>query len=247
MRRPLAYARGPVAVLGRNYFEVGEGAARCIPYPEADQSLLAVAQLIDHQAGFFGVIDEDAHFRTRDDNARVKPCVRVRRRAEGLLVFLRLFRSQLLPGVGWMRDVLDGVNASGRVFSLEVERAKVDRVISLFIQPVKDDAYEALPLNVLAPDVKLDGAIGEFESFQIREAVAGAFAHPNAFLVVDGAQAAVEDLQALTFGKRGQIRLYGFLLTENAGNRRESHCAGERRNYKITSIHRFPFGSNDCC
>src|SRR5262245_56544619 len=146
-----------------------------------------------------------------------------------------------------MRDVLDGVDTSGRVFSLEVERAKVDRVISLFIQPMKGDAYEALPLNVLALDVKFDGAVGELNTFQVRDAVAGSFAQPDAFLVVDGAQAAVEDLQALTFGKRGQIRLYGFLLTEGAGNRRESHCTGERRNYKITSIHRFPFGTDDCC
>src|SRR5215510_7491208 len=238
MGQPLAYARGIATALDRNHFEVGEVPARSIPGPQADQSLLAVAQLFDHQAGFFRVIDEDAHFRTRDYDASVKPAVRVRYGVDCLLVLPRLFRSQLLPGVSRMRDVLDSADASGRVFSFEVERAEVDHVISLFIQPVKYDADEALLLNVLAPDINLDGAVGELNTFQIRNAVARAFAQ--------NAQAPVEDFQAFTFGKRRQIRLDGFLLSENAGSRGEFHYAGERRNHKITSIHIFPFGFGDC-
>src|SRR5262249_20396012 len=122
-------------------------------------------------------------------------------------------------------------------------RAEVDRVISLLIQPVKCDADEALLLNVLAPDIDLDGAVGELNPFQIRDAVAETFAQTNPFLVVEGAQAALEDSQAFTFSKRGQIRLDGFRLSENAGSRGEFHYTSERRNYKFTSVHSSPFHS----
>src|SRR5262245_21343259 len=98
-----------------------------------------------------------------------------------LLVLSGMLRSQLLPCVGRMRDVLDGAETSGRVLGLEVERAEVDHVISRFIQSMKCDAHEALLLNVLAPDINLDCAVGELDPFQEREAVAGAFAQANAF------------------------------------------------------------------
>jgi hypothetical protein len=59
---------------------------------------------------------------------------------------------------------LDGAHPSGRVFRFEVERAKVDCIISLAIHPVKNHAYEALPLYVLAAHLYFNCAIAELNS-----------------------------------------------------------------------------------
>src|SRR5438874_11577109 len=49
--------------------EVGKVATGVVPDPQTDSSLLAVAQLIHHQAWFFRLINEEAHLRTRNDDA----------------------------------------------------------------------------------------------------------------------------------------------------------------------------------
>jgi hypothetical protein len=63
--------------------------------------------------------------------------------------------------MGGMRDVLYGADASCCIFSPEVERTEVDRVISRSINAVKSNTSEALLLNVFALDIKLDRAVGE--------------------------------------------------------------------------------------
>ena len=71
-----------------------------------------------------------------------------------------------------MRDVLYGADASCRVFSPEVERTEIDRVISRSIDAMKSNTDEALLLNVLAFDIKLDGTVGELNPLQVRYPVA---------------------------------------------------------------------------
>src|SRR2546429_9702545 len=69
----------PVGALVGNDLQVREVPAGPVPYPQADQSRRAVAQLGDHQTGLFRVADEDAHLGTRDDDAHMEPSVGVRR------------------------------------------------------------------------------------------------------------------------------------------------------------------------
>ena len=64
--------------LGGNDLEVGEISAGGIAHPDSDQALLAVAQLVDGQAGFFRIADKDAHLRARDNHAGMEPGVRIR-------------------------------------------------------------------------------------------------------------------------------------------------------------------------
>src|SRR5438093_13601879 len=86
---------------------------------------------------------------------------------------------QLLPRVGRVGDVLDGADASCRVFRPEVERAEVDRVIGHAIEPVKSQADEALLRDVLASDIKLNRAVGKLNPFQVGHSVTGAFVEMN--------------------------------------------------------------------
>jgi hypothetical protein len=81
-----------------------------------------------------------------------------------------------------MSDVLDGAEASGRVFGLIVERTEIDCVISLFIQSVKSYAKEALLLNILALNIKLDAAVGELNPLQVCYAIARASIQPDTIL-----------------------------------------------------------------
>ena len=103
---------------------------------------------------------------------------------------------------------------------------------------MKGDTDEALLLNVLALDIKFDGAVGELNPLQVCDAVASAFTEPHTFPspLVEAAYAAVEDLQAFAVGKRSEIRLDRFLLTDTPGNRGESKGAGKRRDDEITSF-----------
>src|SRR5436190_21189677 len=106
----------------------------------------------------------------------MEPRVRVRRGIDGLFEDSRPLGSQLLPRIGWMRDVLYGVPASCRVFGLEVERAEVDGVIGRAIDPMKRNTDKALFLHVFAFEFKLDGAISELDPSKVRDAGAGSFA-----------------------------------------------------------------------
>src|ERR1051325_7720361 len=171
----------------------------------------------------------------------MEPGVRIRHRTDGLLVFTRVLGSQLLPGVGRMRDVLHSSLASCRIFSLEVERAEVDCVISRFIHSMKSYAHEALLLNVLPSDIELDRAVAELDSWQVRYAFARAFAQPKTRSrpVTETARGAVEDLETLAAGQRGQFGLEGSLLTGNAGSGEETACSKQSRD-KRGPVHRFP-------
>src|SRR5438093_675528 len=123
--------------LRRNDSEIREISAGGVPHPETNQAFLAVAQLVDHQARLLGVVDEDAHLRARDDHPHMKPSVRIRHGIDGPLVPLRLLRSQLLPRVGGLSDVLYGVAPSGRVFGSEIEWPEVDRIVRRSIDAVE--------------------------------------------------------------------------------------------------------------
>jgi hypothetical protein len=173
----------------------------------------------------------------------MEPAIRIGHGINGFLVFSRVLSSQLLPRVRGVRYVLDGADSPCRVLGLEVERTEVDRVIGQAIQAMKRNPDETLLLNILAPDIKLESAIGELDALQVRHTVAGAFTNTEAFLrsVVEGTYGAVIDLQAFPVGKRGQIRLDRFLLTEDPANTGECEGAAEGRDYKITSLHDFPF------
>src|SRR5213083_1024267 len=127
----------PVGALVGNDLQVREVPAGPVPYPQADQSRRAVAQLGDHQTGLFRVADEDAHLGTRDDDAHMEPPVGVGRGTHGLLEGSRPLGSQLLPRIRGMRYVLYGVAVSRGVRSLEIERAEVDRIIRRAVHPMK--------------------------------------------------------------------------------------------------------------
>src|SRR5436190_16523268 len=156
----------------------------------------------------------------------MEPRVRVRRGIDGLFEDSRPLGSQLLPRIGWMRDVLYGVAASRRVFGLEVERAEVDGVIGRAIDPMKRNTDKALSLHVFAFEVKLDGAIAELDPSKVRDAVAGTFAETKALPgpVAETAHAAVEDLDVLG--------LDGSLLRGDAGSSKQDD--------KSRHVHRRP-------
>ena len=148
-----------------------------------------------------------------------------------------------------MRDVLYRAYAPGRVFSPEVERTEIDRVISYSIDAMKSDTDEALLLNVLAPDINLDGAVGEFDPLYVRNAVALAFAQTNAFpgSIVEAARGAVENVQAFAVGKLSQIRLNRFSLTRNSGPSGEANGTGKRGDDEIASVHDVFLPRNPVC
>src|SRR4029077_1002555 len=139
-------------------------------------------------------------------------------------------RSQLLPRIGGMRYVLYGVAVSGRVCSAEIERAEVDRVVRRAIDPMKSDAHEALPLDVLASHVKLDGTITELHPTQVGDSVTGLFVEMHAFPgpIADARDAAVEDLQVL--------RRQGSLLSGGAGGGKQ-----EDKTEPVHCVPSFPF------
>jgi hypothetical protein len=203
------------SLLGWNDSEVSEVATGVVPDPQADPPLLAVTQLIHHQAWFFRLINEDAHLRTRNGDARAEPIVGVRHGTDGLLVTPWMLGPQLLPRVGRVGDVLDGADTSCRIFRPEVERAEVDRVIGRPIQPVKSQADKALLRDVLAPEIKLNRAVGELNPFEISDAVAGAFVEMDTSLnfVAEAADVAVEELETFAFGELNQVRVDGLVLT----------------------------------
>src|SRR2546426_4670052 len=124
--------------------------------------------------------------------------------------------------------------ASCRVFSLEVERAEVDGVVSRPVRSTKGNTDEALLLNILASDIEFDRAVAELDSLQVRYAVARAFAQTKTRSrpVTEAARGAVEDLQTVAVGKLGQIGLERPLLTGNAGSGEEAGCSkhsGDKR------------------
>src|SRR6266516_2850565 len=183
----------------------------------------------------FRIADEDAHLWTRDHHTHMEPRVRVRRGIDGLFEDSRPLGSQLLPRIGWMRDVLYGVAASCRVFGLEVERAEVDGVIGRAIDPMKRNTDKALSLHVFASDVKLDGPVTELDPFEIRHALTGLLVEPNTLPgpVAQSTHAAVEDLDVL--------RLDGSLLRGDAGSSKQDdksrHVHRRSPPYRAHSYH----------
>src|SRR5260370_42360144 len=97
-----------------------------------------------------------------------------------------------------MGDVLHAVAAPCRIVRFEVERTEVDGVVRRAVDAVKRHADEALLRNVLAFDIELDGAVGELNARQERDAVATALTQTRAFLrsVAEAADGPVGDLQA---------------------------------------------------
>ena len=74
-----------------------------------------------------------------------------------------------------MRNVLHGSDASCRVFRFEVEWTEVNRIIGRPINAVESNPNEALLLNVLPFDIKLDRTVGELNPLHVRKAVALVF------------------------------------------------------------------------
>jgi hypothetical protein len=170
----------------------------------------------------------------------MKPIVGAWGGGDSLLVFAWMIVAQLLPSVSWMGNILDGAPLSDRIFCFEVERAKVDRVISLAIHPVKNHSYEALLLYVPAANVYFDCAITELNSREVRESIA---AQPHSVFssVLETSQATVKNGQDFPVGQGGKIGLNTFLLANYFGSKRKSGERDERQINKITSIHSFPF------
>src|SRR6185437_12844104 len=180
-----------------NDLQVREIPAGAVPHPQTHQPLRAAAQLGDHQTRLFRVGDEDTHLGTRDHHAHMEPRVGVGRGTHGLLEDSRPFGAKLLPRIGWLRYVLYRVAVPRRVIRPEVERAEVNRVIRRAIEPMKGDADKALPLHVLAPDVKLDGPVAELDPFEIGHALAGPLVemHTLPSPVAQSTHSAVEHVQ----------------------------------------------------
>jgi hypothetical protein len=78
-----------------------------------------------------------------------------------------MLRSQLLPRLGRVGDVLDSANTPGLVFGPEVERTEVDAVVGLLVDAMERDAEEALLLDVLALEIDLNRAVGELDVSQV--------------------------------------------------------------------------------
>src|SRR4051812_41866410 len=116
-------------VSGWNQLEVGEVSAGVVSCPETDQSFPSRAQLADDQAGLVSAVHEHAHLRAGNHDADTKPAVGIRYGRDGVLVLARMLRTELLPRVVGMRDVLHGSLSSLRIFRPEVERTEVDGVI----------------------------------------------------------------------------------------------------------------------
>src|SRR5207249_3634472 len=176
--------------------------------------------------------DEDAHLRARDDHPHMKPSVRIRHGIDGPLVPPRLLRSQLLPRVGGLSDVLYGVAPSGRVFRWEIEWPEVDRIVRRSIDAVERDTHETLLWDILASDVKLDRAVGELYPLQVGDALAGVFAETNALpgSVAKARDAAVEDLQAPGLD-------CSLLAGSVGGSNAQSNGTGERGDDENLSAH----------
>ena len=117
-------------------------------------------------------------FRAGDNHARMEPSVRSGTGVTG-------FSSS--PGgllAASATDEWDGrCKARAKdpclVFSLEVERTEVDRVVGRAIDAMKRHTDEARALNVLAFHIQLDGAVGEFDSRRVRGPFAFSFAQMN--------------------------------------------------------------------
>src|SRR5829696_7295809 len=75
------------AGLRRNDLEIGEVSTRHVADPQPDQSFLAVAQLIDDEAGLCRAVDVDAHLRARNGYPRAEPSVGIGYGTHRLLVF----------------------------------------------------------------------------------------------------------------------------------------------------------------
>ena len=119
--------------------EVGEIAAADID-PEAEPTLLAVAQLVDDEAGLSRAVDEDGDFRRRHNDTYVESAVGIGHGRDGLFEFARVLGAELLPGIGRGGNVLHGTQAAGRVGGLEIERPEIDRVVGPDIGAVEGDA-----------------------------------------------------------------------------------------------------------
>jgi hypothetical protein len=215
---------GDRPALRRNDLEIGKVSAGCIADPDTNQSLLAVAELGDDQAGLFCVADENAHLRTCHNETGMEPGVRIRHGFDGLFVMPRTVCSQLLPRMSGMGDVLHGAKDPCGVFSLEVKRTEVDRVVSRAIDAMKRHTDEAGTLNVLALHIQLDGAVGEFDSRQIYGPFAFSFTQANTFsgAVSERGDGPFERIQALPLGKDAQIGHERFRLPSNPGGSVES-------------------------
>src|SRR5438128_2843974 len=157
-----------------------------------------------------------------------------------------MLRAQLLPCVGGLRDVLNGVRMSGRVRSPEVERTEIDRFVRGAIHAMERHADEAPSLHVLPPEVEFDRTVREFHSLEVCGAFTGTLAQtqttPRA--IGEPGHAAVRDrnLQSPARGELGEIRFNGSLLTgrvqwveADSGNDREDKDALARNHSCLRS------------
>src|SRR4051794_18563344 len=147
----------------------------------------------------------------------MEPVVRIRHRFDWFLVLPRVVFSEFLPRMRRMGDVLHGTKGPCLVFSLEVERTEVDRVVGRAIDAMKRYTDEACALNVLALHIQFDGAIGEFDSRQVCRSFALSFAQTNTLSVAlaEAADGPVGGIQAFPVGQETQIGLDRFLLRGN--------------------------------
>ncbi len=94
-------------------------------------------------------------------------------------VLASVLRTQFVPGVERMGDVLHRVRPSQQVGRLEVERSEVDRVERLLVLAVEGDADEALSLKVPAKNLELNGAVAELDVGPPRHAIAASRVEPQ--------------------------------------------------------------------
>src|SRR5687767_14683202 len=147
----------------------------------------------------------------------MEPGARIRHGFDGLFVLPRVVCSQLLPRMSGLGDVLHGAKNPCLVFSLEVERTEVDRVVGRPIDAMKRHTDEARALNVLAFHIQFEGAVSKFDSRQVRGPFALSFAQTNTFsgAVGETADGPVGSVQAFPVGKGSQVGLDRLVLPGN--------------------------------
>src|SRR5437016_6108390 len=125
----------------RHDLQVGDDAVAIAP--KTDGATGAVAEFVHHQRWLRSAVDEDFYLPLLDDDLGVKPGIAIGCGFDRFFELAGLFLTQLLPRPLRLGDVLHRVRFPFGISRTKIERAEIDRIVSLGIHRAESHADEA--------------------------------------------------------------------------------------------------------